>query len=116
MDERIKVYEAHKSNAWALLLDQCSPSLITLLEGAPGFQAARAANDVVTLISLIQGYCCRFDRQGHPYMSVAEAFKSLCFAFQQPSQSNNDYFNDFKSLVEVLETYGGTGLSVSYPK
>ena len=42
-------------------------------------------------------------------MSIAEAFTSLCLAFQQPTQSNNDYFNDFKSSVEVLETYGGSG-------
>jgi hypothetical protein len=109
MNERIKIYDAHESNKWALFFDQCSPSLKTLLKGAPDFQTARASNDVIGLISLIQGYCCQFDHQGHPHMSIAEAFKSLCLAFQQPTQSNNNYFNDFKSLVKVLETYSGSG-------
>ena len=53
MDERIKIYDAHKSNAWALFFDQCSPSLKTLLEGAPGFQTVCVSNDVIALISLI---------------------------------------------------------------
>ena len=106
---RERVYKAHESNAWALIFDQCSTGLKTQLEGAPGYAAARASNDIVTLISLIQGYCCHFDRQSQTYIAIAETFKSVCLLFQRAHQSNDEYFKDFTSLVETLETYGGNG-------
>ena len=106
---RERIYKAHESNAWALIFDQCSTGLKTQLEGAPKYAAARADDDIITLISLIQGYCCRFDQQSQAYMAIAETFKNLCLFFQRTNQSNNEYFKDFTSLVDTLETYGGNG-------
>ncbi len=51
-------YKGNKSNAWALIYNQCSPELKSKLEETEGYDDAKCTNDVVKLLVMIRGYCC----------------------------------------------------------
>jgi hypothetical protein len=53
--------EENKKHAFALIIRQCSPDLDSKLQGSAAFVQAEADQDVVKLLLVIRGYCCRFD-------------------------------------------------------
>ena len=53
--------EENKKHMYALVIGQCSPDLDSKLQGSAVFVQAEADQDVVQLLMVIQGYCCRFD-------------------------------------------------------
>jgi hypothetical protein len=59
MKYRMERYKGNKSNAWALIYDQCSPELKNKLEGMEGYDNAKHTNDVAKLLIMIRGYCCQ---------------------------------------------------------
>jgi hypothetical protein len=50
-------YNNNKSNAWALMYNQCLPELKNKLEGSDGYKKAKWNNDVMKLLMMIRGYC-----------------------------------------------------------
>jgi hypothetical protein len=73
MKYRKNKYNDNKSNAWALIYDQCSPELKNKLEGTSGYNKAKAGNDVIKLLTIIRGYCCQFDILKDKYMSIVKS-------------------------------------------
>ena len=63
-------YNKNESNAWALINDQCAPELKNKLEGTVDYITCKNKNDVVSLLSMIRGYCCQFDTLNDEYMSI----------------------------------------------
>jgi hypothetical protein len=51
----------NKKHAYALVIGQCSPDLDSKLQGSTAFVQAEADQDIVQLLLVIQGSCCRFD-------------------------------------------------------
>jgi hypothetical protein len=70
---------------------------------------------VVSLLSMIQGYCCQFDTLNDEYMSIVGAIKNLLYFFQKPTQPNSDYHKNFMAMVEAIEEYGGAGYLTYFP-
>jgi len=108
-------YKGHKSNAWALIYDQCSPELKNKLEGTEGYDGAKSTNDVANLLSMIHGYCCQFDLLSDEYMAIVVAIKNLFYFFQRSEQSNAYYHEDFMAMLKVIEEYGGAGSMTHFP-
>ncbi len=50
-------YKENKSNAWALIYDQCSPELMNKLKGMSGYDTSKKDNDIVALFLMIRSYC-----------------------------------------------------------
>ena len=48
-----------------IILDQCSPSLRSQLEGARTFEETCKKNDIAELLKLIQGFCCKHDQNNN---------------------------------------------------
>ena len=48
-----------------IILDQCSSSLKLQLEGAKNFQETCKKNNVVELLKLIHGFCCKHDQNNN---------------------------------------------------
>jgi hypothetical protein len=109
MKYRMERYKGNKSNAWALIYDQCSPELKNKLEGTEGYNNAKCMNDVAKLLIMIRGYCCQFDLLSNKYMAIIAAIKNLFYFFQKNDQLNADYHEDFIAMLEVIEEYGGAG-------
>lgn len=60
-------FTAHKSNAWGLIYGQCSPALRNQLEGTTGFQTCKSANNVVSLLQIIESLCAHIDHKKQSY-------------------------------------------------
>ncbi len=59
--KHIAQLEENKKRVYALVIGQCSPNLDSKLQGSAAFAQAKADQDVVQLLLVIQRYCCRFD-------------------------------------------------------
>ena len=93
---------------YAITIKLCSTRLIIRLEGTSGFTKAREAENLVNLILLIQGICCHFNDQQQSTLSVVQAKNRVCLLVQSEHVSIDKYYEEFKTLVAVAETYGGT--------
>ncbi len=61
MKSRMEKYKGNKSNAWALIYDQCLAELKNKLKGTQGYNTAKSGNNVAKLLTIICGYCCQFN-------------------------------------------------------
>ena len=95
-------------HAYAITLKLCTPCMTTMLEGTSGFNKAREDEDAVALITLIKGICCHFNDQQQPIWSIVQAKKRVFLLIQSEYLSIDKYYEEFKALVAVVETYGGT--------
>jgi hypothetical protein len=115
MTYRMERYKRNKSNAWALIYDQCLPELKNKLEGMEGYKDAKRTNDMAKLLIMIRGYCCQFDLLSDEYMAIVVAIKNLFYFFQKNNQSNADYHEDFIAMLEVIKEYSGAGSMTHFP-
>ncbi len=115
MKLRMDKYKGNKSNAWALIYDQCSPEPKNKHEGTEGYDGAKSTNDVAKLLTMIRGYCCQFDLLSNEYMVIVAAIKNLFYFFQKAEQSNADYYEDFMAMLEVIKEYGGADSMTHFP-
>ncbi len=112
---RMERYKGNKSNAWALIYDQCLPELKNKLEGTKGYDNVKRTNDMAKLLIMIRGYCCQFDLLRDKYMAIVAAIKNLFYFFQNNNQSNADYHEHFIAMLEVIKEYGGAGSMTHFP-
>ncbi len=59
--KQIMQLEENKKCAYTLVIGQCLPGLDSKLQGSAVFVQAEADQDIVQLLLVIRGYCCRFD-------------------------------------------------------
>jgi tRNA-dihydrouridine synthase len=94
---------------YALVIGQCSPDLDSKLQGSDAFVQAEADQDVVQLLLVIRGYCCRFDNHQQSTYALQQAKHRVSMYYQTHDVTNTDteYVEHFKALVGVVETYRG---------
>ena len=65
--------------------------------------------DIVQLLLVILGYCCRFDdhQQSTWALEQAKLRVSMSMYYKAHDMTNTEYVEHFKALVGVVETYGG---------
>jgi hypothetical protein len=103
--KRIMLLAKNKKRLYALVLGQCSPDLERKkIKGADLYVQANCNQDVVQLLLIIRGYCCRFnDNQQsiHAKHRISTYFQGYKFTI-------TEYVEHFKALVGVVKIYGGT--------
>jgi hypothetical protein len=99
--------QAHTQRAYALMLGQCLPKLISKIQGVGTYIQANQDQDIIQLLVIIQGYCCSFDnhRQSTNVLKGAKHRESIYY--QGYDVTTTEYVEHFKALVGVVETYGG---------
>jgi hypothetical protein len=105
--KQIVQLEENKKRAYALVIGQCFPDLDSKLQGSAAFVQAEADQDVVQLLLIIQGYCCRFDNHQQSTWAHEQAKHQVSTYYQGHDTTNTEYVEHFKALVGVVETYGG---------
>jgi hypothetical protein len=105
--KQIVQLEENKKRAYALVIGQCSPDLDSKLQGSAAFVQAEADQDVVKLLLVIRGYCCRFDDHQQSTYALEQAKHRVSTYYQAHNVTNTEYVEHFKALVGVVETYGG---------
>jgi hypothetical protein len=53
MKSRMEKYKGNKSNAWALIYDQCLAELKNKLKGTHGYNTVKSGNNVAKLLTMM---------------------------------------------------------------
>ncbi len=99
--------ETAGKRAYVLVKGQCSPALVTKLEGTPGYENAENSQDVCKLLALIRAICCQFNVNTQGTHALAQA-KRRVYVCLQKDMSNAGYLKEFQGRVKTVETYGGS--------
>ena len=104
-----KKYELEENNkkAYALVYSQCSPKLISKIQGSSMWEEADKEQDVVKLMVIIQGFCCEFDEHQQSVWGLVAAKLRVSTYYQTNGQSNDEYCKNLMAMVKTVETFGG---------
>ena len=86
-EKREYLEECKKAYHYAFKM--ATPAMKTRLKGSRGFEAIEDAQDVVALLNLMQGICCRSDDQIHLGLEVVQAKKRI-YLYVQNYKTTND--------------------------
>ncbi len=59
------------------------------------------------MLLIICSYCCHFANHQQSVVALKSAKHCVSTFYQKSEMSNSDYFEFFKALVGIVETYGG---------
>ena len=103
--KQIVQLEENKKQAYALVIGQCSPDLDSKLQGSTAFVQAKADQDVVQLLLVIQGH---FSNHQQRSCALEQAKHQVSSTYYQAHDvTNTEYVEHFKALVGVVKMYGG---------
>ena len=106
-NSRAVALEANQLKLFTVILMQCSQSVKLKLEATAGYEKAKAGSDCLWVLTTLKNICHRFEHTENRFLALVNA-KAAIFNYKQaPEQSTTDYFESFKELVSVLESYGG---------
>jgi hypothetical protein len=104
---KITLLEENKKRAYALIIKQCSPELVSKIWGLDLYAQVDMDQDVVQLLLIIWGYCCSFDANQQSTFSLEGAKHRVQVFIQGYDVTVTDYVEYFMALVGMVETYGG---------
>lgn len=107
MDEKRATLEDNAKQAYALIYDQFSPALQTKLKGQESYNDVETNQDVVGLMELIRGICCKYDTSCEPVMLLVQAKRRVYTCYQGQKQTNDEYAEELEAYADVVEAYGG---------
>ena len=106
-NSRAVALEANQLKLFTVILLQCSQSVKTKLEVTAGYEGAKAKNDCLWILTSLKNICHRFEHSENRFVALVNA-KAAIFNYRQaPGQGMTDYYESFKELISVLESYGG---------
>ncbi len=88
---------------YALVIGQCLHNLDSKLPGFTAFVQAKAGQDVVQLLLVIRGYCCRFDDYQQSTCALEQAKHRDSTYYQAHDVTNTECVEHFKALVGMVE-------------
>lgn len=106
-EKRQNLLEENVKRAYALVLGECLPEMVNKLKASNKYAMADADQDVVKLLLIVRGYCCRFDDHQQSTWALQGAKKQLELYYQGYDTDTTEYAENFMALVGVVETYGG---------
>ena len=99
--------KANLKKLFSLVWGQCTELMRTKLQQMPSFDQINAHQDSIGLIKLIKGLTFKFDLKQYAPMAMVNIDTRL-YKFTQGRQVTDAlYYEQFKSLVEVIEHYQG---------
>lgn len=104
--ERRHNYRENKRKLFTTIWAHCSPTLKTELKTYNDWESLRLSHNPIELLHRLKSISYRFSTQDYVYSSVYKA-QQLFFTYQQGSQeTNDDYYKNFKQIIEVMKQYG----------
>jgi hypothetical protein len=93
---------------YSLIWGQCTDVMKSKLETLPSFQTISDNQDALELLKEIKGFTFKFDNEKYLAQSLVEATDKLHRLYQGKDMTNSQYLERFKSMVAVIEHYGGS--------
>jgi hypothetical protein len=106
-EKRENLLEENMKRAYALVIGQSLPELISKVKTSDKYAPADANHDVVKLLLIICGYCCRFDDHQQSTWALEGAKHRVSVFYQSYDMETTECIKNFQVLVGVIETYGG---------
>jgi hypothetical protein len=104
---RLEQVEHNLKATFAVIWGQCSESMRAKLKTLPVFEDSDSKCDCIWLLKSIRGIMLRFEGQRYIFLSLDDALQNLCAYKQGPETTMTSYLEEFRSLVETFEHYGG---------
>jgi hypothetical protein len=93
--------------AYAVIWGQCSEAMKAKLTSLDDFETKSHESDCAWILKEIKGITYCFEGQRYIYLSLDNA-RTTYYAYTQGAEDSiSSYIEHFRSLVEVLEHYGG---------
>ena len=93
--------------AYAVIWGQCSEAMKAKLTSLDDFETKNHEKDCVWILKEIKGIMYRFEGQRYIYLYLDNALTTYYAYTQGAEDSISSYLRHFRSLVEVLDHYGG---------
>ena len=106
-DLRNEVLNANLLKLFTVVLLQSSPSVRAKLEATKGYEKARTEYDCPWLFNEMRNICHHFEHTENRYLALHKATSAIINYKQGANQNTTDFYEVFKELVAVLESYGG---------
>jgi Reverse transcriptase (RNA-dependent DNA polymerase) len=92
---------------FTVILLQCSQSVKSKVESTTGYETAKSDHNCQWLITTLKNICHKFEHTENRFVALVNA-KAAIFNYRQgQNQTTTDYYESFKELLSVLESYGG---------
>ena len=104
---RTDYLNSNLKTAYAVIWGQCSEAMKAKLTSLNDFETKNHKSDCIWILKEIKGITYRFEGQRYIYLSLDNARTSYYAYTQGAKDSISSYLEHFRSLVEVLEHYGG---------
>jgi len=104
---RTDYLDSNLKTAYAVIWGQCSEAMKAKLSSLDDFETKSHKSDCVWILKEIKGITYCFEGQRYTYLSLDNARTSYYAYTQGAEDSISSYLEHFRSLVEVLEHYGG---------
>jgi hypothetical protein len=93
--KRITLLAENKKRSYALVLGQCSSELLSKIKGTDSYVQADCNQDVVQLLLVIMGYCCRFDDNQQSIYALESAKHCISTYYQGYKVTIMEYMGHF---------------------
>jgi hypothetical protein len=80
---------------YPLIIGQCSLDLESNLKGFGLFEKADNKQDIIQLLLIIQGFCCRFKDNQQPTWALEQAKHHVSTYYQVHGVANTEYVEHF---------------------
>jgi hypothetical protein len=94
--------------AYALIMGQCSPTLVNKIKGSDKYTEASNESNVIKLLEIIRGYCCNVTDHQQSTVALESAKHRVSTFYQHAEMTTTEYVEYFSALVGVVETFGGS--------
>lgn len=105
--ERTTARAELNKRVFALVIGQCSPTILDRLRAHEDWPAIDVACDPIVLLKLIRGSIYQRATRKHPALSLFEADQALSKFKQTERMTCSDYLEKFTEIVDVFEDHGG---------
>ena len=108
VDEFVKRKTAYVQNKQALYMiiwGQCSDTMQARLRSLDVFEKIESNKDCLRLLKEIKGITYKFESQRYPFEATFESLHAFYQTRQHQHQTNADYLQKFRNMVNVLDHY-----------
>ena len=100
-------YEMNKKALYRVIWTQCSTTMQTRLKGSEEYDDRDKKKDSLWLLKEIRNISYKFEAQDYVYRSLHNAKKQFHKYEQKRNETNAEYLNNFKNIIDVIHHYGG---------
>jgi hypothetical protein len=104
---RTTTLASNQHKLFTVTLLQCSQSVKNKLESTTGYDAAKTSDDCYWLLKTLKNICHKFEHTENRFVALVNAKAAIFNCRQGQAQSTPDYYDTFKELLSILESYGG---------